>query len=160
MRFQLNPLVGIEPVRLGMSREAAGAALKLIFGQAPEAMASLGSGGWVLQRGALPGTSMFYVVCDREKLVSIVSLSSPVTVDGRNTVDSEDEVLFRGYDVFRNPARSVRAALKKMGLTVTDTAPGCRFEVLDLGLQFSRDDGRKYLLAAAVKRPNRPGELY
>ena len=159
MNFELNPFVGIEPVRLGMSRDAAGAALGLIFDKAPVPMAFLGSGGWMLQR-TLPGTATFFVVCDGDKRVSVVSLGSPTTVDGRNRVDSEDVVQFRGYDVFRNPTISVVAALKRMGLQVTDTLSGNMYEVPELGLQFSRQERSRYLLGAAVTRPNRPGELY
>jgi hypothetical protein len=150
VRFDLDPPVGVGPVRLGMTRDEAREALASL-GDPREFNRGAGSyPGWMVQRA-----STVFVECGADGRVVSIELATPGF--GQK---NDDEVVFLGIDLFGLPAPEILAALEAQGVRLVESEGGSSFTAPDRVLALWRDggpvgaDGKPlYFEAALVAKP-------
>lgn len=130
MDLELDPPRGVGPLRIGMARVEANAALEQLR-EVDAVSASDVSGRHIIR----PSGLMVSIGCMRDR-VQAVELSRPQT--------DADSVCFRGIDVFNLPARQVVERLRReieIRQAEDDPASYCASElVLSLWRPFAADD--------------------
>jgi hypothetical protein len=130
VRFELRPAEGVPPLRLGMSRAQARAALEPL-GPVQEFARGDGPPGWLLNRQVT-----VFAYFDARATLEAVELAPPVESP------AEDSVWFRDIDVFATPAGEVVQRLRAdYGLDVREEEGGASFVVPDLVLALWRGAG-------------------
>jgi hypothetical protein len=124
MDFDLVPPIGVGPLQIGMTREAASSALDSL--RDPEAISESDSPGRHVFR---PSGLMISVDCMGNALQAI-ELGRPST--------RTDRVLFRGLDVFALPAREVVECMREYTTIEADPDDPASFIAPDLLLSFWR----------------------
>ncbi|MDT0345858.1 hypothetical protein [Streptomyces litchfieldiae] len=148
MDFHLAPPTGVGPLRIGMSRHEAGAALDSL--RDPAAPSSSDRPGQHVFR---PSGLMISIECVRDELIAI-EIGRPET--------PTDRVGFRGVDVFGPPAREVVTLLRAHTRVEEDPDDDASFIAPDLLLSLWRpfaaddepDDAQGYYFdSVLVARP-------
>ncbi|WP_103534748.1 hypothetical protein [Streptomyces sp. SM11] len=124
MHFELAPPIGVGPLRIGMSRQAANNALDSL--REPTAISPSDQAGQHIFR---PSGLMISIGCARDQLES-VELGRPS--------EPSDVVLFHGIDVFGLPAREVATRMSDVTAIAADDEDPASFVAPDLLLSFWR----------------------
>ncbi|MEU4093666.1 hypothetical protein [Streptomyces sp. NPDC026673] len=124
MDFDLAPPTGVGPLRIGMAREAANAALDSLRDGSAISDADLPG-----QHIFRPSGLMISIDCTRDALQAI-ELGRPLT--------QADRVMFRDLDVFALPARVVIERMREYTVIDADPDDPASFTAPDLLLGFWR----------------------
>lgn len=149
MHFELAPSIGVGPLQIGMSRQAANSALDSL--REPMAISSSDRAGQHIFR---PSGLMISIGCARDQLESL-ELGRPS--------EPSDVVFFRGIDLFGLPAREVVTRMSDVTTIVADDEDSASFVAPDLLLSFWRpldgddepDDEQGYYFSSVLLA--RPG---
>ncbi|MFG3207375.1 hypothetical protein [Streptomyces sp. NPDC048192] len=124
MDFDLVPPSGVGPLRIGMTRQAAGAALNSL-----RDLSAVSASDRPGQHVFRPSGLMISIHCVRDKLEAVEL--------GRPSLQT-DRVLFRGVDVFALAARGVVQRVGEFTAIVEDADDAASFVAPDLLLSFWR----------------------
>ncbi|MFF8973642.1 hypothetical protein [Streptomyces sp. NPDC014995] len=148
MHFQLAPPIGVGPLQIGMSRQAANSALDSL--REPTAISPSDQAGQHIFR---PSGLMISIGCARDQLES-VELGRPS--------EPSDVVFFRGIDLFGLPAREVVTRMSEVTAIAADDEDPASFVAPDLLLSFWRpfdgdnepdDEQGYYFTSVLLARP-------
>lgn len=148
MIFDLDPQVGVNPipVSLGMDGEEARVALEKFFGMPAKRYTSQYRGdGWWLTRADYDTTFFYHV--DHGKVTAVEAMSSAVIDYDRIAYPNQDDVRFRGIEVFNADPYAVVAAIIALGLSVFDDSHGqdmTSVTVPELGFELARESSAFY----------------
>ena len=77
-----------------------------------------------------------FVYCDGNERVDAIEFSSPGYGE-----PGDDQVTFRGIDLFAETAENVLAGLRSLGVEMSEAEAGCSYTANDLVLSLWRDGG-------------------